>query len=67
MLPPSPQTQPKLYHVCDRLIMKGYKFGEIQPLLLHQLVNTTAAGTFTLDDFLLAILSNNTVSEGGTA
>lgn len=40
--------------------MEGCKFGEIQPLLLCRLVNMTiAAGTFTLNDFLLAITPNN--------
>jgi len=60
VLPHSPQ--PNQNHIMFMtLIMKGYEFGEIQPLLLCPFVNTTiAAVTFTLADFLLAILSSNT-------
>lgn len=40
--------------------MEGCKFGEIQPLVLCWLVNMTiAAGTLTLNDFLLAIKPTN--------
>lgn len=62
--PPSPQKHSQMYHGLTDNYKRMDKFGEIQSLVLFQLVNMTiATGTFTLEDFLLTILSTNTVSK----